>query len=289
MANTRFEYVKKFEMNDSLMPSTYLVVRIDGRGFHKFTKEHNYDKPNDVRGINLMNFCAKECMNTYADCCLAFGESDEFSFILDPATKLFNRRKEKILTTFVSLFTSCFLFNWKTFFPDQELLYPPSFDGRIVLYPSFAILRDYLSWRQADTHINNLYNTCFWTLIEKGGLSGTQAEERLRGTTAGDKNEILFTEFQINYNELPEMFRKGSVLLKITSKNNNNGENNIDTNNNDHNSNIIEDNKEEKGDENKKQEKTKNNKKGKKEVEIMYVDIIGKSFWDTFKPVPVLR
>lgn len=32
-------------------------------------------------------------------------------------------------------------------------------------------------------------------------------------TLAADKNEILFTEFQINYNEEPAMFRKGSTLL----------------------------------------------------------------------------
>jgi hypothetical protein len=31
----------------------------------------------------------------------------------------------------------------------------PMFDGRAVLYPDVATLRDYLSWRQVDTHINN--------------------------------------------------------------------------------------------------------------------------------------
>lgn len=30
------------------------------------------------------------------------------------------------------------------------MLYPPSFDGRVILYPSNRNLRDYLSWRQAD-------------------------------------------------------------------------------------------------------------------------------------------
>jgi tRNA(His) 5'-end guanylyltransferase len=29
--------------------------------------------------------------------------------------------------------------------------YPPSFDGRIVLYPSEREVRDYFSWRQADS------------------------------------------------------------------------------------------------------------------------------------------
>ena len=29
-------------------------------------------------------------------------------------------------------------------------------------------------------HVNNLYNTSFWTLIQKGGLTTVQAEERLK-------------------------------------------------------------------------------------------------------------
>ena len=36
MANTRFEYVKAFENPVTLLSNTYIVVRIDGRGFHKY-------------------------------------------------------------------------------------------------------------------------------------------------------------------------------------------------------------------------------------------------------------
>ena len=34
-----------------------------------------------------------------------------------------------------------------------------------------------------------------------------------QGTVSSDKNEILFSEYNINYNNLPQMYRKGSVLL----------------------------------------------------------------------------
>jgi tRNA(His) 5'-end guanylyltransferase len=44
---------------------------------------------------------------------------------------------------------------WPQFLPQQPLQYTPVFDGRAVCYPNAAVLRDYLSWRQADTHINN--------------------------------------------------------------------------------------------------------------------------------------
>lgn len=78
----------------------------------------------------------------------------------------------------------------------------PSFDGRAVPYPGVENVRDYLSWRQADCvffafralrrgagwtlllmcwagHINNLYNTTFWTLVLRGGLSNVEAEREL--------------------------------------------------------------------------------------------------------------
>ena len=36
MANSKYEYVKAFEEVKTLLPNTYIVVRIDGRGFHKY-------------------------------------------------------------------------------------------------------------------------------------------------------------------------------------------------------------------------------------------------------------
>ena len=150
------------------------------RCFHKFTHEHNYTKPNDVRGLNLMSRCAMRCIEEFPECTFAYGESDEFSFVMSPDAKVFSRRKDKILTVFVSLFSSSFVFYWKDYFGDEPLHYAPVFDGRMVIYPTYKTVRDYLSWRQADCHINNLYNTTFWTLVQKGGLSPTDAEKKLQ-------------------------------------------------------------------------------------------------------------
>ena len=37
MAKSRFEYVRTFEENDSLLKNTWIVVRLDGRSFHRST------------------------------------------------------------------------------------------------------------------------------------------------------------------------------------------------------------------------------------------------------------
>lgn len=57
----------------------------------------------------------------------------------------------KILTTIVSTFTSYYVYLWSSYFPDKTLSAPmPSFDGRVIQYPTRQNLRDYLSWRQVD-------------------------------------------------------------------------------------------------------------------------------------------
>jgi tRNA(His) guanylyltransferase len=48
-------------------------VRIDGRGFTEFTSLHNFEKPNDMRGLKLMNRAAKEVMRNFSDIVLAYG------------------------------------------------------------------------------------------------------------------------------------------------------------------------------------------------------------------------
>ena len=215
MAKSRYEYVKQYEQNDRLHLNNWIVVRIDGQSFHKFSKLHNFEKPNDKNAIELMNHCAMEVMQDFKDIFIAYGESDEYSFILDKKTIAYNRRASKILSLIVSKFTASYVFFWNHYFKDTILQYAPSFDARIVLYPTIQEIKDYLAWRQADCHINNLYNTCFWKLVNKQNMTQKDAELKLRHTNSSDKNELLFTAFNINYNNIDAMFRKGSVLIRL--------------------------------------------------------------------------
>ncbi|KAJ1668554.1 tRNA-histidine guanylyltransferase 1-like [Coemansia sp. RSA 1813] len=214
MAKSKYEYVRSFEIEDRLLPSTWLVARIDGQGFTKFTALHGFTKPNDVRALKLMNRAAKTVMESMQEIVLGYGQSDEYSFVFSKDAKAYDRRASKLSTLLVSRFTSAYVFYWSEFFADTPLKLLPAFDSRIVMYPADRILRDYLCWRQADCHINNMYNTCFWALVKKGGLSQKDAEKRLSGTLSKDKNELLFSEFGINYNDEDEIFKKGSILIR---------------------------------------------------------------------------
>lgn len=150
MAGSKYAYVKNYELPDNLLPGTFMIMRIDGHGFHRFSTEHSFAKPNDERALRLMDCAAQSVMDEYKDIVLAFGESDEYSFLFRKDTKLYNRRQTKLLSLILSLFTSSYIFHWPKFFPDESLNYPPSFDARIVLYPSAKEVRDYFAWRQVD-------------------------------------------------------------------------------------------------------------------------------------------
>jgi tRNA(His) guanylyltransferase len=219
MACSKFEYVKHFEQHTTLLRNTYVVVRIDGHSFHRFTKEHQFAKPNDIRGLQLMNHAAKHVMEEFDDIKFSFGQSDEFrynhvniSFVLARDSSRYQRREAKLITNICSLFTSVFVMDWNKFF-DSPLKYAPSFDSRAVCYPTFENLRDYINWRQTDTHINNLYNTAFWALVHDGKTE-VEAENILKDTNAGGKNELLFSAYQINYNNIDAIFRKGSTIYR---------------------------------------------------------------------------
>ncbi|KAL4917855.1 Thg1 C terminal domain-containing protein [Aspergillus aurantiobrunneus] len=216
MANSRFEYVKAFEQPDILLPNTWIVVRIDGRGFHKLSDRYAFQKPNDRRALDLMNAAAIEVLKDLPDLAIAYGVSDEYSFVFHPSCELFERRSAKLVTTIVSTFTAHYIYQWGNYFPDTPLQPPylPSFDGRAVVYPMARNLRDYMSWRQVDCHINNLYNTTFWMMVLHGGMSNTDAEHELKGTVSSDKNEILFKRFGINYNNEDDLYKKGSVVYR---------------------------------------------------------------------------
>lgn len=192
MAKSKFEYVKTFEADDPLLPNCWIVVRIDGRNFHKFSSTHKFSKPNDLRALDLMNRAAFEVLKEFKDVILGYGQSDEYSFVIRKDTQLYNRRESKLSSYINSLFSSAYVFHWQRYFED-DLKYPPSFDSRVVLYPSDDNLRDYLSWRQADCHINNLYNTAFWALVLKDNMSKTEVSESYI------LNMYLFISFYLLY------------------------------------------------------------------------------------------
>lgn len=151
---------------------------------NRLSNHYRFAKPNDPRALDLMNAAAVHVVTTIPDLIIAYGVSDEFSFVFHRSTNLFERRAAKLVSTVVSTFTAAYVALWGRVFasrhvgdtgrgdvnvnqgmdagaettssssvvvptgPDLTML--PTFDGRAVCYPTWENLRDYLSWRQVD-------------------------------------------------------------------------------------------------------------------------------------------
>lgn len=168
MANSRYDYHKQEEQWTDLRfnRGTYIIVRVDGHKFHAFTDEHKFHKPNDKRALDLMVESAKQVVRTYkGHIPLAYGHSDEFSFLIRSSSSLLSRRVYKITSMLPVIFATFYNSNWDRFFGDSDKgpvtkkRYDAWFDARPKEYPNYSAVIDYFRWRQIDCHINNLYNT----------------------------------------------------------------------------------------------------------------------------------
>jgi len=61
-------------------------------------------------------------------------------------------------------------------------------------------------------HVNNIYNVCYWSLLHDG-VTPHEAELTLMNTGTEQKNELLFSRFNLNYAKLPAAHRKGSIII----------------------------------------------------------------------------
>lgn len=247
-----------------------------------------------------MNAAAKHTVQFLPDIIIGYGHSDEYSFVFHKSTTLFERRSAKIASTVVSTFTAAYVHLWPKYFGQNrdhnldpndttkssdgmesvnlDLSHLPTFDSRTVQYPSVQNLRDYLSWRQADCHINNLYNTTFWTLVNRGGMSNTEAEELLKGTLSSDKNEILWSRFDLNYNNEQEIFRKGSIVYRAYELEDTNVAGHSTGNITDSLDGVDVNGKEEEVSKTQKEKMKKARQKA--EVIVVHIDLIKDDFWE---------
>lgn len=46
-------------------------------------------------------------------------------------------------------------------------------------------------------------------------MTTTEAHAKLKGSFAKDKNEILYGQFGINYNDIEDIYKKGTTLIRM--------------------------------------------------------------------------
>ncbi|MDG3494804.1 hypothetical protein FEV09_09555 [Pseudanabaena catenata USMAC16] len=83
-----------------------------------------------------------------------------------------------------------------------------AFDCRISQLPTLNLVVDYFRWRNEDAHRNALNAHCYW-MLRKAGESAGSATEKIYRLSVSDKNELLYQQANINFNDLPSWQKRG--------------------------------------------------------------------------------
>ncbi|MEO0533745.1 MAG: tRNA(His) guanylyltransferase Thg1 family protein [Cyanobacteria bacterium P01_A01_bin.123] len=185
--------------NQRLLPGTWVVIRVDGRSFSRFT-ESRFEKPFDLKFHDFMVQTAQSLL-TEMQGIYAYTESDEISVLFPLNWDFFDRSLEKIVSISASIASATFTHVAGTI---------AQFDSRVWLSAHQPQVVDYFSWRQADATRCALNGWCYWTL-RKLGKSASQATTELEHQSTTFKNELLFQN-GINFNDLPLWQRRGTGL-----------------------------------------------------------------------------
>lgn len=208
--------MKKFEnVNRSyLIPKMPVVVRIDGRSFHTYTKQRWCEFPFSHTLIRVFHKTTLKVCEETMNVVLAYHQSDEVTFLLKDYDRreqqqLFDGNIQKIVSTFASKFT--YYFNKyireelmiDDFIPGIELK-PAEFDARVFNIPMHEVTNCFI-WRQMDWERNSLtqYASSFFSHHE------------LMDKNSFQKNEMLALAGCKPWSELENHLKHGTFFRKV--------------------------------------------------------------------------
>lgn len=199
----RMKQYEGAETQRMLMPMLPVCVRIDGRGFSRYTRD--LPRPYDERLVRCMvdttRFLVQE-----SSACVGYTQSDEISLILytaDPKTQLFfNGKIQKLVSVLASAATVKFASLVREHMPEKADKLA-MFDCRVWSVPNLAEASNVLLWRELDATRNSLQSAA--------GTYFSHAE--LHNKTQSDMHEMLFQK-GVNWNNYPAYFKRGTYLQR---------------------------------------------------------------------------
>jgi tRNA(His) guanylyltransferase len=190
-------------LNDQyVLPSIFMVARVDGRSFTHLTKDvHKFKTPFDERMRDYMVGTADHLMQCGFRILYAYTQSDEISLLFHPQEDAFGRKLRKLNSILAGEASA-----------QMTLLLGDlaAFDSRISQLPQEKNVVDYFRWRQEDAHRNALNAHCYWLLRDRGETAA-DATSYLARLSVADKNELLF-QAGVNFNDLPNWQKRGVGL-----------------------------------------------------------------------------
>ena len=203
-----------------LLRRTPVIIRLDGKAFHTFTKEFN--KPFDEILTLTMQKTMLALCKLVQGCVLGYTQSDEITLVLTDYTKLetsawFDYDIQKVCSVSASIATLAFNRYFlneiqKKYESISELtasvyyqawLKGALFDARCFNIPKEEVT-NCLLWRQQDATRNsiNAVGQAYFSHRELQNLNVNQIQDK------------LFKEKGINWNNLPIYLKRGSCCIK---------------------------------------------------------------------------
>lgn len=201
-----------------LMRRTPVVIRIDGKAFHTFTR--GFKRPFDDVLIKTMQETAKYLCENIQGCQLAYTQSDEISLLLIDYQRFetsawFDYEIQKMCSISASMATMVFnrvfsetVSDWTC--KDAELLdtyFEANYSGAMFDARVFNIPREevtnYFYWRQLDASRNSIQ------MVGQANFS----HKELQYKSCNDIQDMLMTHKSINWNDLPVYQKRGSCVV----------------------------------------------------------------------------
>ena len=180
-----------------------IIIRIDGKTFHTWTRKHDIKKPFDHDLINAFNTAAIHTCYMIQGVQMAYLQSDEVSFLIHSYKSIdqqswFDNNLQKLVSVSSSIFTSCFnyLYEAKDFY-DLAI-----FDSRAFVLPEEEVC-NYFIWRQQDWSRNSLQ------MLARQVFSHNE----LNGKNSSDMHEMLH-EKGWNWDSLSTKLKNGRCIVR---------------------------------------------------------------------------
>ena len=183
-----------------------IIVRLDGRSFHKLAFDLNLNKPYDEHFYKVMDFVCRDLFEEF-QASFVYTFSDEISMLLDNIP--FDGRVEKIDSVISSFTASSFVMHF-----DTQFKKPPSFDSRIIPVNGEDLYK-YFKWRQDESWRNCVNSHGIHHL--KKFYSNNKANGILNGMKLNEVHELLY-ENGINLNDVENYKKRGIAIYRKYKK-----------------------------------------------------------------------
>jgi tRNA(His) guanylyltransferase len=206
--------MKSFEVyrEQTVPPESYIVVRLDGVGFSKFTEVLGCEKPFDPLFMERMRSVTAYLMTEVPDIEIGYVQSDEITLVFKRDTEWFRRRVEKFVSVLAAKASSKMALLVNQGVPPVKNLYP-AFDCRLSVFPTRDHVNENLTWRIEDSVKNCRNLIVFWGMVHSG-VSARAATSAMRNKGKDFYNEWMFLNLGINFKDFDAACKRGTLFYK---------------------------------------------------------------------------